>query len=61
MDLTDPNIMLSPYFYLQQNDIVIVEPNKTKVAANDVILQRNLTIFATLLSTFAIFYSIFHI
>jgi len=60
LDLTDPNIMLSPYYYLQQNDIVIVEPTKSKIAANDVVLQRNLTIFATLLSTFAIFYSIFH-
>jgi len=60
LDLTDPNIMLSPYYYLQQNDIVIVEPTKNKIAANDVVLQRNLTIFATLLSTFAIFYSIFH-
>ncbi len=60
LDLTDPNIMLSPYYYLQQDDIVIVEPTKSKLAANDVVLQRNLTLFATLLSTFAIFYSIFH-
>ncbi len=60
MDLTDPDIMLSPYFYLQQNDVVIVEPTRSKLAANDVVLTRNMTIFATLLSTFAIFYSIFH-
>ncbi len=60
LDLTDPNIMLSPYYYLQQDDIVYVEPTKNKIAANDVVLQRNLTLFATFLSTFAIFYSIFH-
>jgi polysaccharide biosynthesis/export protein len=60
MDLTDPNIMLSPYYYLQQDDIVYIEPTKNKIAANDVVLQRNLTLFATFLSTFAIFYSIFH-
>ena len=59
LDLTSPNIMLSPYFYLQQNDIVIVEVTNRKIAANDVVLTRNLTLFATLLSTFAIFYSIF--
>jgi polysaccharide export outer membrane protein len=60
MDLTKPDIMKSPYFYLQQNDIVYVEPNNKKIAANDYVLTRNLTVFATLLSTFAIFYTIFH-
>jgi polysaccharide biosynthesis/export protein len=60
MDLTSPDIMLSPYYYLQQNDIVVVEPTNSKLAQNDVVLTRNLTVFATLLSTFAIFYSIFH-
>lgn len=27
LDLTDANVMDSPYFYLQQNDVVYVEPN----------------------------------
>lgn len=30
LDLTDANLINSPYFYLQQNDIVYVEPNKAK-------------------------------
>jgi polysaccharide biosynthesis/export protein len=30
LDLTDPNLINSPYFYLQQNDVVYVEPNRTK-------------------------------
>jgi polysaccharide biosynthesis/export protein len=60
LDLTSPDIMKSPYFYLQQNDIVYIEPTSKKVAANDVVLQRDVTIFGVLLSTFAIFYTIFH-
>ena len=30
LDLTDPAIFASPYFYLQQNDIVYAEPIKNK-------------------------------
>lgn len=60
LDLTKPEIMRSPYFYLQQNDIVIIEPNNKKVAANDVVTTRNVSIAATVVSTLAIIYSIFH-
>lgn len=31
LDLTDKNLINSPYFYLQQNDVLYVEPNKTKM------------------------------
>ncbi len=27
LDLTDPNVINSPFYYLQQNDVVYVEPN----------------------------------
>jgi polysaccharide biosynthesis/export protein len=60
LDLRSPKIMASPYFYLQQNDIVIVQPTKKKSVAQDVVLMRNITIAATVVSTFAIIYSIFH-
>lgn len=30
LDLTDANIIKSPYYYLQQNDQIYVEPNETK-------------------------------
>jgi polysaccharide export outer membrane protein len=59
LDLTKPEIMASPYFYLQANDVVIVEPTKAKVAANDQATFRNISIFTAILSTFAILYSIF--
>ncbi|MBQ4368042.1 MAG: polysaccharide export protein, partial [Muribaculaceae bacterium] len=31
MNLADSNIFSSPYFYLQQNDVVYVEPNAIKI------------------------------
>ena len=30
IDLTKSDIFSSPYYYLQQNDIIIIEPNKTR-------------------------------
>lgn len=30
LNLNDPNLLHSPYYYLQQNDVVYVTPNKTK-------------------------------
>jgi len=59
LDLTKPDIMKSPYFYLQQNDMVIVEPTKKKAAASDVVTARNISLAATLVSTMAILFTIF--
>ncbi len=60
LDLRKPEIMASPYFYIQQNDIVIFEPTKKKVAANDVVTTRNISLALAFVSTFAVIYSIFH-
>lgn len=30
LNILDPNVMNSPYFYLQQNDVIYVEPNSIK-------------------------------
>lgn len=59
LDLTKPEIMASPYFYLKQNDIVIVEPTRKKIVANDQVTVRNISIAATVVSTLALLYSIF--
>jgi polysaccharide export outer membrane protein len=59
LDLTKPEIIASPYFYMQQNDVIIFEANKKKVAANDQTTVRNVSLAATVISLFAIIYSIF--
>ncbi len=58
IDLTKPEIMSSPYFYLQQNDIVIFEQTKKKSIVNDQVTTRNLGIATSLVSIAVIVYSI---
>ncbi|MDL2262894.1 polysaccharide biosynthesis/export family protein [Bacteroidales bacterium OttesenSCG-928-I21] len=49
LNLNDPNIINSPHFYLQQNDILYVEPNKVK--ARNSRISSSTTIWFTVLST----------
>jgi polysaccharide biosynthesis/export protein len=58
IDLTKPEVMKSPYFYLQQNDILYIEQNKKKSVANDVVTLRNISIATAIVSTAALIYSI---
>lgn len=36
LDLTKSDLILSPYFYLKQNDILYVTPNSTKAKSSDI-------------------------
>lgn len=36
LNINDKNLIFSPYFYLQQGDVVYVEPNKAKAKGSDV-------------------------
>ncbi len=46
LNLNNKDIISSPYFFLQSNDIVYVEPNKQKVAATDAYRNRMFAIIA---------------
>lgn len=59
LDMNDPSIFTSPYYQLQQNDIVMVPANKRKEAANDQLTFRYITIGTSILSATAILISIF--
>lgn len=41
LNLNSSDLLKSPYFFLKQNDVIYVEPNKAKVASNDYIKDRN--------------------
>ena len=60
LDLTKGDIILSPYFYLQQNDIVYVTPNKSKAKNSDVGSTTSLWCSATsiLISLTSLMYNI---
>lgn len=36
LNMTDPDVIKSPYYYLRQNDVIYVEPNKTKASNREV-------------------------
>lgn len=60
MNLNDANIINSPYYYLQQNDIVYVEPNKVKAQNSSVGSMTTLWFSATsiLISLVSLLYNI---
>ena len=59
-DLTDADIINSPYFYLQQNDVVYVTPNKVKAQNSSVGSMTTLWFSATsiLISLTSLLYNI---
>ena len=47
LNLNDANVVLSPYYYLQQNDILYVTPNKAKAKTSDITASTSLWVSAT--------------
>ncbi len=61
LDLNDANIVNSPYYYLQQNDILYVEPNKVRAKSSTIGTSTSLWLSATgiLISVATLLVSIF--
>lgn len=60
LNLNDVNVLESPYFYLQQNDIVYVEPNEIKVD-NSKYNQNNafkMSVVSTIVSALSVIASV---
>lgn len=56
IDLTDPAIFASPYYFLRQNDVVYVEPNdaKKRNANYSQAQQYSITVFSAIVSTVSV-------
>lgn len=60
LDLTKTDILDSPYFYLEQNDVVYVEPNnkRKKTSRYSQAEQYNLSMISTVASTLSVIVSV---
>jgi polysaccharide biosynthesis/export protein len=59
LNLQDPNVFLSPYYYLQQNDMVVVDVARNKASVNNQNTMQYVSFGASLLSIAAVFITIF--
>ena len=51
LNLNSKNIMSSPYFYLQPNDLIYVEPNQDRIVSSDAVTSRRLSILTITLTS----------
>jgi polysaccharide biosynthesis/export protein len=58
IDLSNPESISSPYFYLRQNDMVIVHADKRKSTAQDQSTLRNVSIATSIISAVGIIISV---
>lgn len=50
LDLTRKDIFSSPYFFIRQNDVIVVTPDEGQPTARDLELQRKVTILVSIVS-----------
>jgi polysaccharide export outer membrane protein len=48
VDLTQADFINSPYYYLTQNDVIVAEPNRTKMSSS--VFGPNVTVMLSLIS-----------
>ncbi len=56
-NLNNSQLFTSPYYYLQQGDVVYVEPNKARIVATDAARLRTITIITSVTTLLAILIS----
>jgi polysaccharide export outer membrane protein len=59
LDLNSSKIFNSPFYYLKQNDVVYVEPNKRKVSASNSAQSKTIGVIASVISVIVLAISSF--
>lgn len=50
IDLRSDEVLSSPYYYLRQNDVIYVEPNKARAGQREINSNRTISTYASILS-----------
>jgi polysaccharide export outer membrane protein len=59
VDLSSKKLFESPYYFLRQNDVVLVNPNKNKARLSDQVFNQRLGIAFSIINVVALLYNIF--
>ena len=59
IDLSSKKVFESPYYFLRQNDVVLVNPNKNKARLNDQVFNQRLSVAFSIINTIALLYNVF--
>lgn len=59
INLNRTDLFNSPYYYLQQNDVIYVEPSEQRVAAANVTFTRNIGVATSILTTIVLLFQVF--
>jgi polysaccharide export outer membrane protein len=59
IDLSSKTVFESPYYFLRQNDVVLVNPNKNKARLSEQVFNQRLGIAFSLINMIALLYNIF--
>ena len=59
LNLTSPEIFKSPYYFLKQNDLVVIEQTRNKISNNDQTTARNISLATSIISTLVFLYTVF--
>ena len=59
INILSPDVFNSPYYYLQQNDMVMVDMRKQKAMGQDQTYLRNISLYMSLLTAVSFFVNLF--
>jgi polysaccharide export outer membrane protein len=59
VDLSSKALFDSPYYFLRQNDVVLINPNKNKARLSDQVFNQRLGIAFSIINTIALLYNVF--
>lgn len=59
VDLSSKAIFESPYYFLRQNDVVLVNPNKNKARLSEQVFTQRMGIAFSIINTIALLYNVF--